>query len=90
MPSAAAKRAHAEVDRADRVGADGVGDRVEHALRAAALSTVSAISASPPCAVRLTWAPAMLTPASPSARADQPDDAGPVVVAEEHQVLARR
>ena len=55
-----------------------------------ALSTVSAMSASPPCAVRLTCAPAMLTPASPRLRADGADDAGPVGVAEEDQVAARR
>src|SRR4029453_9898769 len=33
------------------------------------LSTVTAISASPPRVVRLTWAPAMFTPAPPRAAA---------------------
>ncbi len=51
-----------------------------------ALSTVTAISASPPRRVRLTWAPAMFTPASPSRAPTTPTTPGPVGVAEEQQV----
>src|SRR3954468_18409242 len=41
-----------------------------------ALSTVRAISASPPCDVRLTWAPAMLMPAVPRAAPTRPTTPG--------------
>ena len=40
------------------------------------LSTVTAMSASPPRVVRLTCAPAMLTPASPSAAPTVPTTPG--------------
>ena len=64
-----------QVHRADRSGADASAMPASTSA-GTALSTVSAMSASPPCSVRLTCAPAMFTPASPSVAPTTPTTPG--------------
>ena len=67
---------------------DALGDACEHSA-GTALSTVSAIRASPPCGRAADLRPGDVDPRLAERRADGADDAGPVGVPEEQQVLGR-